>query len=67
MLKVIKHPAIEDYRQSVLELDEMEYVNLRYSVMDLRNCYALLYDLITKNLVKLTKPRRTDSYTGMYH
>eukprot|EP01138_Halocafeteria_seosinensis_P009335 gb/GECG01009540.1/.p1 GENE.gb/GECG01009540.1/~~gb/GECG01009540.1/.p1 ORF type:complete len:274 (+),score=48.85 gb/GECG01009540.1/:1-822(+) len=34
--KYIKHPTIGDYRQAILEYDEMEILNLRMCVVDLR-------------------------------
>lgn len=55
--KVAKYPHIEDYRRTVRELDEKEYLSLRLVVSELRNHYATLHDLITKNLEKIKKPR----------
>eukprot|EP00121_Abeoforma_whisleri_P002313 Awhi_evm1s2070 len=64
--KVIKYPQIEDYRQSVVELDEKEYINLRLCCIDLRNNYAILHDLITKNVEKIKKPRGINQTSSMY-
>jgi len=55
--KVLRHPNIMDYRQAVMECDEMEYVNLKIGALDLRNNYIIMYDLLHKNLEKITKPR----------
>jgi hypothetical protein len=55
--KIIKYPFIEDYWQSIRELDEKEYTNLKLCSNDLRNSYAILYDMILKNLDKIKKPR----------
>eukprot|EP01114_Cavostelium_apophysatum_P019206 TRINITY_DN6125_c0_g1_i1.p1 TRINITY_DN6125_c0_g1~~TRINITY_DN6125_c0_g1_i1.p1 ORF type:complete len:249 (+),score=56.87 TRINITY_DN6125_c0_g1_i1:119-865(+) len=55
--KVIKYPNVKDYRQSVVELDEKEFINLRLCALDLRNNYAILHDMIVKNLEKLKQPR----------
>lgn len=57
--KIIKYPFIEDYWQSIRELDEKEYTNLKLCSNDLRNSYAVLYDMILKNLDKLKKPRNS--------
>eukprot|EP01103_Thecamoeba_quadrilineata_P012443 TRINITY_DN3209_c0_g1_i1.p1 TRINITY_DN3209_c0_g1~~TRINITY_DN3209_c0_g1_i1.p1 ORF type:complete len:227 (+),score=53.69 TRINITY_DN3209_c0_g1_i1:76-756(+) len=58
--KVKKYPEIEDYLHSVKELDDKEYVNLRLCALDLRNSYAILHDMITKNLDKIKKPRNSN-------
>lgn len=55
--KVIKYPEIEDYPQSVRELDFKMYVSLKMACIDQRNNYSILYDLITKNEEKIQKPR----------
>ncbi|XP_070565710.1 proteasome activator complex subunit 3-like [Ptychodera flava] len=61
--KVAKYPHVEDYRQTITELDEKEFISLRLVLLELRNHYSSLYDLITKNLEKIKKPRgsNTDS------
>jgi len=57
--KVIKYPQIQDYQQSIVELDEKEYFNLKLSCLDMRNNLAIVHDLILKNLDKIIKPRTT--------
>eukprot|EP01134_Creolimax_fragrantissima_P007585 CFRG7585T1 len=64
--KVLKYPTIMDYRLSVNELDEKEYVNLRLCAQDLRNNYSILHDMITKNMEKIKKPRSSNSSASMY-
>jgi proteasome activator subunit 3 (PA28 gamma) len=63
--RVVKYPDIEDYRQSVIELDEKEYINLRLCCLDLRNNYAILYDMISKNLEKIKTPRSSNHMATM--
>jgi len=58
--KVLKYPEIEDYKQSIRELDEKEWINMRLCVSDLRNNYAILYDIVIKNLENLKMPRNTN-------
>lgn len=41
----------EDFRKTLNEIDEKEYLSLRLVVAELRNHYATLHDIITKNLV----------------
>ncbi|TKC38199.1 hypothetical protein EI555_015795, partial [Monodon monoceros] len=55
--KAAKQPHVGDYRQLVHELDEAEYWDIRLMVMEIRNAYAVLYDIILKNFEKLKKPR----------
>ena len=63
--KLIKYPGVSDYLHAVAELDEKEYANLRLCMMDLRNNYAILHDMILKNIDKILKPRTSNS-TSMY-
>jgi len=64
--KALKYPGIQDYRKSVQELDEKEYVNLKLSCLDLRNNYAILYDMITKNMDKIRTPRTSSHLNSMF-
>ena len=64
--KVVKYPHIDDYRRAVEELDEKQFVSLRLTLVEIRNRYATLHDVINKNLVKIKKPRSVDSADSMY-
>jgi len=64
--KILKYPKVEDYRQSVIELDEKEFVNLKLCCLDLRNNYSILYDMITKNLEKIRTPRSSNHSATMF-
>ncbi|XP_051969777.1 proteasome activator complex subunit 1-like [Xyrauchen texanus] len=55
--KASKQPHVGDFRQLVHELDQHQYCELRIVVLEIRNIYAVLYDVITKNLDKIKKPR----------
>uniref|UniRef100_A0A8D3C664 Proteasome activator complex subunit 1 n=1 Tax=Scophthalmus maximus TaxID=52904 RepID=A0A8D3C664_SCOMX len=55
--KASKQPHVGDYRQLVHELDQYQYCELRLVVLDLRNTYAVLFDVITKNYDKIKKPK----------
>lgn len=59
--KVAKYPHIDDYRQSVRELDEKEYISLRLMTCEIRNHYASLHDVVMKNIEKIKKPRSANS------
>ena len=49
------HPTGSNY--SIEELDSKEWLMLGNCCLDLRNNYATLFDLITKNMDKITRPR----------
>ncbi|XP_029935865.1 proteasome activator complex subunit 1 [Myripristis murdjan] len=55
--KAAKQPHVGDYRQLVHELDQYQYCELRLVVLDIRNTYAVLFDIINKNYDKIKKPR----------
>ncbi|ELU10146.1 hypothetical protein CAPTEDRAFT_149100 [Capitella teleta] len=59
--KVAKYPHVDDYRQTVLELDEKEFVSLRLVLCELRNHYASLHDIIMKNIDRIRKPRNCNT------
>jgi len=66
MSKLLKYPTIEDYQQSILELDEKEFINLRLCALDLRNNYTILHDMIIKNLEKLKTPRTSHHMAAIF-
>jgi len=55
--KVAKYPHVEDYRRSVQSLDEKQFVSIRFIILELRNHYTSVHDLLMKNLEKIKKPR----------
>uniref|UniRef100_A0A4W5NG86 Proteasome activator complex subunit 1 n=1 Tax=Hucho hucho TaxID=62062 RepID=A0A4W5NG86_9TELE len=55
--KASKEPHVGDYRQLVHELDQYQYCELRIMVLEIRNTYAVLLDIINKNYDKIKKPR----------
>ncbi|XP_020494195.1 proteasome activator complex subunit 1 [Labrus bergylta] len=55
--KAAKQSHVGDYRQLVHELDQYQYWELRLVVLDIRNTYAVLFDIINKNYNKIKKPR----------
>lgn len=64
--KVAKYPHIDDYRRTVTELDEKEYLSLRITLSEIRNHYATLHDMIIKNMEKIKKPRSANTMDTMY-
>ncbi|XP_058868202.1 proteasome activator complex subunit 1-like [Acipenser ruthenus] len=55
--KASKQPHVGDYRQLVHELDQNQYSEIRFMVLEIRNIYAVLYDIICKNFNKIKKPK----------
>ncbi|XP_074478516.1 proteasome activator complex subunit 1 [Sebastes fasciatus] len=55
--KASKQNHVGDYRQLVHELDQYQYNELRLMILDIRNTYAVLFDIINKNYDKIKKPR----------
>lgn len=62
-----KYPLVEDYRQCIRQTDEKVYITMRLSLMDLRNNYSLLHDMLQKNYPKVVNPRGSNaSVAAMY-
>ncbi|NXP88105.1 PSME3 protein, partial [Passerina amoena] len=53
----------EDYRRTVTEIDEKEYISLRLIISELRNQYVTLHDMILKNIEKIKRPRSSNAET----
>lgn len=64
--KVLKYPGAQDYLTAVQELDDKEHVLLDSMCLDLRNNYAIIYDMIIKNFDKICKQTREEVYKRMY-
>ncbi|XP_062387619.1 proteasome activator complex subunit 3-like [Sardina pilchardus] len=59
--KIAKYPHVEDYRRTVSEIDEKEYISLKIIVSELRNQYVTLHDMILKNIEKIKRPRSSNN------
>uniref|UniRef100_A0A8C5PZI0 Proteasome activator complex subunit 2 n=1 Tax=Leptobrachium leishanense TaxID=445787 RepID=A0A8C5PZI0_9ANUR len=55
--KASKETYVMDYRALVHEKDEAVYVDLRLSIIEVRNFYMELFDITLKNLEKITNPK----------
>uniref|UniRef100_A0A672SPP8 Proteasome activator complex subunit 2 n=1 Tax=Sinocyclocheilus grahami TaxID=75366 RepID=A0A672SPP8_SINGR len=55
--KASKDTHVMDYRSLVHEKDEAAYSEIRVIMLDIRGFYAELYDVISKNLEKVTNPK----------
>lgn len=65
--KCLKHPNVEDYKRSIEEVDHMQAINLRMCVLDLRNNYTILYDVLKKNDDRLEKPTSNEGVMAMMY
>ncbi|KAJ7631189.1 proteasome activator pa28 REG alpha/beta subunit [Roridomyces roridus] len=59
--KLIKYPNVEDYTLALKEHDESQLYFARQHLIDLRNIYAVLTDLIHKNIAKIRAPKGENS------
>ncbi|KAF9460124.1 proteasome activator pa28 [Collybia nuda] len=63
--KIAKYPNVEDYALSLKEHDEKQLYLARQHLLDIRNLYAVLTDLIHKNITKIRAPKANNS-VGLY-
>uniref|UniRef100_A0A914GZB0 Proteasome activator complex subunit 3 n=2 Tax=Globodera TaxID=31242 RepID=A0A914GZB0_GLORO len=64
--KIAKYPHVEDYRRAMLDTDEKQFINIRLVIIEMRNHFATLYDLLMKNIDKIKKPRTSHAEHMMY-
>uniref|UniRef100_A0A5K3EZT2 Proteasome activator complex subunit 3 n=1 Tax=Mesocestoides corti TaxID=53468 RepID=A0A5K3EZT2_MESCO len=61
--KAAKFPHIDDYRECIRDMDEKQAISMRYVIMEIRNHYAVLHDLIVKNIDRIKVPRSNNTMT----
>jgi len=59
--KILDYPNVEDYRKSLKELDEKQYIKSSIMPCDLRNDFIALYMLISQHLEVLIQPRGNEA------
>ncbi|KAI0034149.1 proteasome activator pa28, REG alpha/beta subunit [Vararia minispora EC-137] len=59
--KLIKYPNIEDYTLALKEHDERELFSAKQHLYEIRSVYAVIMDLIHKNIAKLRAPKGNNS------
>jgi len=64
--KVAKYPYVDDYNRAVREVDEKEYLNIQFSINEIRSHYMLILDVVSKNYEKIKKPRSSNNIESMY-
>jgi len=55
--KILKYPNVEDYAIALREHDEKQFYMCLRNLIDLRNIYAILTDVIHKNFQKIRAPK----------
>ncbi|KAG2120658.1 proteasome activator pa28 REG alpha beta subunit [Suillus discolor] len=63
--KLIKYPHIEDYTLGLKEHDEKQFFFSRQNLIDIRNVYAVLTDILHKNIAKIRAPKGNNG-VGLY-
>ncbi|KAL4070759.1 proteasome activator pa28 REG alpha beta subunit, partial [Scleroderma citrinum] len=63
--KLIKYPNIEDYTLALKEHDEKQLFFARQNLIDIRNIYAVVTDILHKNMAKIRSPRGNNR-AGLY-
>ncbi|KZT74934.1 proteasome activator pa28, REG alpha/beta subunit [Daedalea quercina L-15889] len=63
--KIVKYPHLEDYALALKEHDEKQLYVARQNLYDLRNVYAILTDILHKNIAKIRAPKG-NNLSGMY-
>lgn len=64
--KIAKYPCVDDYRRAMLDTDEKQFINIRLVLIEMRNHFATLHDMLCKNLEKIKKPRTSHADHMMY-
>ena len=62
--KIAKYPNVDDYRLNIKEIDEKQFISLRLTAIEVRNHYAVLHDLVTKNLENIRLPRPIQNHSN---
>jgi len=63
--KIMKYPHLEDYALALKEHDEKQLYLARQHIVDIRNVYAVLTDVIHKNIIKIRVPKSNNG-VGLY-
>ncbi|KAI0285455.1 proteasome activator pa28 beta subunit-domain-containing protein [Russula aff. rugulosa BPL654] len=63
--KIIKYPHLEDYALALKEHDDKQLYVARQNLSDLRNVYAIVTDILHKNISKLRTPKGNNG-VGLY-
>jgi len=63
--KIIKYPHLEDYALALEEHDDKQLYIARQNLSELRNVYAIMTDILHKNISKIRSPKGNNG-VGLY-
>ncbi|EST06643.1 Proteasome activator pa28, C-terminal domain protein [Kalmanozyma brasiliensis GHG001] len=55
--KLVRFPGVKDYEEALREHDRKTLYRMRMHWTDLRNMYAVVWDILQKNISKISKPK----------
>ncbi|KAJ1027813.1 hypothetical protein NDA13_003267 [Ustilago tritici] len=55
--KLVRYPGVEDYAEALREHDRKMVYRLKMHLTDMRNMYAVVFDIVKKNIGKISKPK----------
>jgi len=58
--KIIKYPHVEDYTHALKEHDDKQLYLARQHLIDIRNIYAVITDILHKNINKIRTPKASN-------
>ena len=62
---MVQYPHIIDFYRYIVEEDEKQFVGVRLMIMDIRNNYSSIQDLLLKNMDNIKNPA-TSSFASQY-
>lgn len=55
--KLVRFPGVKDYAEAIKEHDRKMVYRLKMHLTDMRNMYAVVFDIVKKNIAKISKPK----------
>ncbi|SPO21325.1 related to Proteasome activator complex subunit 3 [Ustilago trichophora] len=55
--KLVRYPGVKDYAEAIREYDRKSIYRLKMHLTDMRNMYAVVFDIVKKNIAKISKPK----------
>ncbi|SNX84112.1 related to Proteasome activator complex subunit 3 [Melanopsichium pennsylvanicum] len=55
--KLVRYPGVADYAEAIKEHDRKMVYRLKMHLTDMRNMYAVVFDIVKKNIAKISKPK----------
>lgn len=55
--KLVRYPGVEDHALALREYDRKAFYKARQQLVDLRNVYTVVLDILRKNIDRISKPK----------